>query len=120
MPKARKKNSAKMSTAQSRALRTSQSAGAGTRPASANSAASAQPVATNRRFVSPRVAGPQSLILPSMVALGCWGMAFSFAYFYNDPNHLLFAGMAVLMALLWTFSFGVRVRKLLLVRQRSR
>jgi hypothetical protein len=53
-----------------------------------------------------------------MVALGCWGMAFSFFVFSRDANHVLFAGMAVLMALLWTFSVGVRVRKLLMLRQR--
>jgi hypothetical protein len=119
MPKARKKKSAKMSTAQSRALRVSQQTGGGSRPAPANNAASAQPGAANRRFVSPRVAGPQSLILPSMVALGCWGMAFSFAYFYNDPNHFLFAGLAALMALLWTYSVYIRIRKLRATRQKS-
>jgi hypothetical protein len=54
-----------------------------------------------------------------MVALGCWGMAFSFVYFYNDPNHLLFAGMAALMALLWSYSVFVRIRKLRAMRQQS-
>ncbi|HEY6410101.1 MAG TPA: hypothetical protein VIY29_21810 [Ktedonobacteraceae bacterium] len=71
----------------------------------------------NRRFLSPSVRGPQSLIWPTMVALGCWGMAFSFFVFSQDPNHVLFAAMAALMALLWTFSVGVRVRKLLILRQ---
>jgi hypothetical protein len=36
----------------------------------------------------------------------------------SDPNRSLFGGMAMLMAALWTFSFGTRVRKLLLLRQR--
>lgn len=119
MPKARKKPSAKMSNAQSRARRVSQNADMGTKPAPANKAVSTQPGITNRRFVSPRVAGPQSLILPSMVALGCWGMAFSFAYFYNDPNHVLFAGLAALMALLWTYSVYIRIRKMRAMRQKS-
>ncbi len=119
MPKARKKKSAKMSNAQSRALRVSQNAVAETKPVYANKAVSAQTVVANRRFGSPRAAGPQSLILPSMVALGCWGMAISFAYFYNDPNHLLFAGMAALMALLWTYSVYMRIRKLRAVRQKG-
>ena len=119
MPKATKKKSAKMSNAQSRALRISQNAGAETKPTPANKAVSAQPIVANRRFVSPRVAGPQSLILPSMVALGCWGMAFSFAYFYNDPNHFLFAGMAAVMALLWSYSVYTRIRKLRAMRQKS-
>src|SRR5579863_9033076 len=107
MPKARRKKSAKMSTGQSRTVRVAQNAGASSSEP-ANKAVSAQPVVTKRRFVSPRVAGPQSLILPSMVALGCWGMVISFAYFYNDPNHVLFAGLAALMALLWSYSVYVR------------
>jgi len=48
-----------------------------------------------------------------MVTLGCSGMAFSFLVFSKDANHVLFAGIAVLMALLWTLSVGVRIRKLL-------
>jgi hypothetical protein len=73
----------------------------------------------NRSILSPGVRGPQSLILPGMVVLGCWGMAFSFFVLSTEPNHNLFGGLAVLMALLWTFSFGIRLRKLLLLRQRS-
>ncbi|TME08960.1 MAG: hypothetical protein E6I80_08965 [Chloroflexi bacterium] len=73
---------------------------------------------TNNRPLSPGVRRPQSLVWPVMVALGCWGMAFSFFVFSNDPNHVLFAGIAVLMALMWTFSVVVRIRKLLLLRQR--
>jgi len=38
-------------------------------------------------------------------------MAISFAFFSADPNHYLFAGMAVLMGLMWSFSFGLRIRK---------
>ncbi len=59
------------------------------------------------------------VILPAMVALGCWGMSFSFAYFYNDPNHMIFAAMAALMALLWSYSVFTRIRKLRAVRQKS-
>ena len=75
--------------------------------------------ASNRPFFSPRVAGPQSLIWPCMVALGCWGMALSFYVFSTDANHVLFAGMASLLALLWTFSVVMRVRKLLLLNRKS-
>jgi hypothetical protein len=57
--------------------------------------------------------------MPVMVALGCWGFAFFFLFMYPDPNHVLYGGMAIIMALLWTFSVGVRVRKLLLLRQRA-
>jgi hypothetical protein len=117
MPKTRSKKTVKMNNAQSRASHLSQNPGA--RTGLANKAAVAPPVATNRRLASPRVASGQSLILPSMVALGCWGMAFSFVYFYNDPNHLLFAGMAALMALLWSYSVFVRIRKMRAMRQKS-
>ena len=54
-----------------------------------------------------------ALIMPAMVALGCWGMAFTFTVFSTDPNHLLFGGMAALMALMWSISFGIRMRKVL-------
>jgi hypothetical protein len=117
MPKAKSKKTAKMNNAQSRAPRVSQNSGARTEAGPGSK--SAPSAVTNRRLVLPRVAGPQSLILPSMVALGCWGMAFSFVYFYNDPNHLLFAGMAALMALLWSYSVFVRIRKMRAVRQKS-
>ncbi len=106
-----------MNNAQSRATRLSQNTGA--RTGTGNKAATMPPIAARRRLGAPRVAGPQSLILPSMVTLGCWGMAFSFVYFYNDPNHLLFAGMAALMALLWSYSVFVRIRKMRAMRQKS-
>src|SRR5205807_7387571 len=72
----------------------------------------------NRPFLSPGVRGPQSLIMPGMVALGCWLMAFTLFFLSTDPNRNLFGGMAVLMALLWSFSVGIRVRKLMAQRQK--
>ena len=71
----------------------------------------------NRTFFSPKVASRQSLILPAMVAAGCWLMAYTLIFLTNDTNRYLIGGLAVLMALLWTFSFGVRVRKLLIQRR---
>jgi hypothetical protein len=63
----------------------------------------------------------QSTFFPALVALGCWGMAFSFFFFYADPNHNLYAGMAALMALLWTISFALRLRKIMQAwQQRTR
>src|SRR6202048_1486900 len=120
MPKARRsKKAAKIGTAQSRVVRTSQNTAVAQRgvamPASAPT--SARAAGMGQRFVSPRVAGPQSLVFPSMIALGCWGMAFTLAYFYTDPNRFIFAGMAVLMGLLWTYSVVVRIRKLRALRQ---
>jgi hypothetical protein len=75
--------------------------------------------AGKRRFVSPAVQGPRSLFMPALVALGCWGLALSFTVFSTEPNHVLFGSMAALLALLWTFSFAMRLRKLLLLRQQS-
>jgi hypothetical protein len=48
-----------------------------------------------------------------MVVLGCWGLAIFFVVFSADPNRLLFAGIAVLMALMWSFSLGLRLRKMM-------
>ena len=119
MPKARRsKKAAKIGTAQARTARTSQNTAVAQRNvAMPASVPTSTPAGMNRRFTSPRVAGPQSLVFPAMVALGCWGMAFTLAYFYTDPNRFIFAGMAVLMALLWTYSVVVRLRKLLALRQ---
>jgi len=118
MPKAqkRRKAPARTGTQQSRMANAKQSNSSSPdgRAVSTGSAANA-----NRRFVSPPVSGPQSLVFPGMVALGCWGMAYTLMFLTTDPNRYLFGGIAVLMALLWSFSFGVRVRKLLL-RQKSR
>lgn len=75
--------------------------------------------AVRRRAVAPRPRPLQDLIFPIMVALGCWGMAFTLAFFYTDPNRFLFAGMAALMALLWTYNAVTRIRKALLARQQS-
>jgi hypothetical protein len=49
--------------------------------------------------------------MSALVTLGCWGMAISFAFFSADPNHYLFAGMAALMGLMWSFSLGLRIRR---------
>jgi hypothetical protein len=124
MPKAqkRRKAPAKASTAQSRSASAQQGA-SNTRNVSAPSLTNTNgthAAVANRRFLTPAVSSPQKLIFPAMVASGCWLMAYTMVFLTNDPNRYIFGGMAVLMALLWTFSFGVRVRKLLLLRQRSR
>ena len=125
MPKAQKRRKvpAKASTSQSRIASASQSV-SGPRtiplaPTSNGNATRTSTASVNRRFFSPAVSSPQNLIFPAMVAIGCWLMAFTLIFLTNDPNRYLIGGMAVLIALLWTISFGVRVRKLLL-RQRSR
>jgi hypothetical protein len=112
MPKAqkRRKAPAKASTAQSRVANAQQGA-------SVNNANGANAAIANRRLFSPAVSGPQKLIFPAMVALGCWLMAYTLIFLTSDSNRYIIGGMAVLMALLWTFSFGVRVRKLLLLQK---
>jgi hypothetical protein len=126
MPKTykRRKASTKASTGQSRAANSNVNASS-THKVAATSVSNANANGTNttrisRSFFSPRVAGPRSLIFPAMIAAGCWLMAYTLIFLTNDTNRYLIGGLAVLMALLWTFSFGMRVRKLLLMRQRSR
>ena len=109
MPKARRKRrSAVRGTVQTSQPRTEQSASLQSQRSPANNA-----------FLSPPVRGFQSLIMPAMVAIGSWGLVFYFLFLTGEANHILFGGMAVLMALLWTFSFGIRIRKLLLQRART-
>ena len=118
MPKARKRKKVigRERSTQSRSGNTSQIAAVSQNgysdPALAGNAAR-----VNRPLQTPMVRGPQSLIFPTMVALGCWGMAFTFLFLSTDPNRTIFSVMAALMALLWSFSLGIRVRKL--VQQRS-
>lgn len=72
-----------------------------------------------RPVLTPRVRGPESLIMPIMVALGCWGFAFSFIFFSTEANHVLFGAMAALVALMWSVSVGLRIRKLRSLRQKT-
>lgn len=55
----------------------------------------------------------QNIWMSALVALGCWGLAFSFAFLTTEENHFLFAGMAVLMALMWSYNFSRHLRKTL-------
>ena len=58
-------------------------------------------------------AGSSGVLMTGMVTLGCWGMMIFFFFLYSDPNHVLFGCFAAFMALIWSYSFGVRLRKLL-------
>jgi hypothetical protein len=60
---------------------------------------------------APQRGAFQTLVMPAMVALGCWGLAISFAFFTTDPNRYLYAGMAAVMGLMWAFSFALQLRK---------
>jgi len=68
---------------------------------------------TKRTAQASGMPGSQSLLMSALVSLGCWGLAVSFIFFSTDPNHYLFGGMAALMALMWSFSFGLRLRKVM-------
>ena len=119
MPKARKRTGKYQSNARSGKAPAARSrSDVATRGATAPMPDRTQTLQANRGFLSPGVRGPQSLIMPGMVAMGCWLMAFTLFFLSTDPNRNLFGGMAVLMAALWTFSFGIRMRKLLLLQQR--
>jgi len=113
----KRKKTTNIGNAQPRQARKTQVAS----PANSVATGNALPtVVGSRRRARAQKAHPlQDLIFPIMVALGCWGMAFSLAVFYTDPNRLIFAGMAVLMGLLWTFNAVTRIRKVLLARQQG-
>jgi hypothetical protein len=72
----------------------------------------AQPVvAAPRPRSGGMMQGTQGLMMSAMVALGCWGLAAYYTFVMNDSNHFLFGGFAAVLALLWSFSFGLRVRR---------
>lgn len=88
------------------------------RPSAPVTTAPAKPA--KRAFGSPATRNAQSLVTPVIVALGCWGLAASFAFFYaTDPNHLLYAAVAAAMALIWTIICANRAYKLYMLRQRA-
>lgn len=102
MPKAksRKRGKAKSNTT-ARTSRVTQT------DASVSADAPVKSQAARRRASS----GSQGFVMAGMVALGCWGMAVSFIFFTTDPNRYVYGGIAVLMALMWSSMFGIRLRK---------
>jgi hypothetical protein len=111
MPKASsaRKKPAKIGTVLAAQQRAAPSADGASRPATAQPGPSSARV----RRVPAQSGMAQNLAFPLMVALGCWGMAFTLAYFYtSDPNHLLFAGMAALMGLFWTYNVYARYTRM--------
>ncbi|GCE05459.1 hypothetical protein [Dictyobacter aurantiacus] len=54
--------------------------------------------------------GAIRLAMGAVVAVGCWFMAYTFTLL-ESPNRYLFAGMMTLIALMWSISFCVRLRK---------
>ena len=70
-----------------------------------------------KKTQNPRTKAAENLFMPSLVALGCWGLAFSFIFLTSDTNHYLYGGMAVVMAVMWTVMVIMRVNKMRQVRQ---
>ena len=58
-----------------------------------------------------RSGSTQALVMAGMVAVGCWGLAFTFIFLTTTQNHVLIGGMIAVMALMWSFSFAMRIRK---------
>lgn len=58
----------------------------------------------------------QNVVFSAMVGLGCWGMAFFFAFLYADPNHYLYGGIMALTALGWSI---IATRRWSTYRQRA-
>lgn len=79
--------------------------------ASVNAIAPPAPVRRVAKASATQASGTQALVMSAMVSVGCWGMAFAFTFLTNEQNHLLFGGIAAVMALMWSVSFGMRIRK---------
>lgn len=58
-----------------------------------------------------RAGATQALVMSGMVAVGCWGLAFTFIFLTTTQNHVLLGGMIAVMAVMWSFSFALRTRK---------
>ncbi len=62
----------------------------------------------------------QGMLMPAFVALGCWGLAISFLFFFPDPNHVLYGGMAAAMGLIWSIIVGLRISRVLRMSREGR
>ena len=106
MPKSktRKRRGGKSSTTSARSQVPAQATGASGSP----DAAAAVARGTNVPFKPNNYSG---LTMSCLAALGCWGYAYYLLTFSNDANRYLYMGLAILLALLWSISFGVRLRR---------
>jgi len=72
------------------------------------------------RRPASRMDAAQVIIMPAFVALGCWGLAISFLFFFPDPNHVLYGAMAAAMGLIWSIIVGLRIRRVLRMSSEGR
>jgi hypothetical protein len=76
--------------------------------------------ASQSSVMASRMDAAQGLLMPSFVALGCWGLAISFIFFFPDPNHNLYGGMAAAMGLIWSIIVGLRIARVLRMSREGR
>lgn len=76
--------------------------------------------ATRGAVAASRMDAAQGMLMPAFVALGCWGLAISFLFFFPDPNHILYGGMAAAMGLIWTIIVGLRISRVLRMSREGR
>ena len=92
-----------------------------TKPTQQNSTLS-----TNRRntrrsnATASRIEATQGVLMPAFVALGSWGLAISFLFFFPDPNHVLYSGMAAAMGLIWSIIVGLRISRVMRMSREGR
>lgn len=58
-----------------------------------------------------RSGSTQALVMSGMLAVGCWGLAFTFIFLTTTQNHVLLGGMIAVIAAMWSYSFALRLRK---------
>jgi hypothetical protein len=64
--------------------------------------------ARRARSVPPR--GGRNLVTAACIALGCWGVAFTYTFLTIDPNRYVYGGMMAVIALIWSVLCVLRLR----------
>ncbi len=70
--------------------------------------------------VASRMDVAQGVLMPTFVALGCFGLAISFFFFFPDTNHTLYGGMAAAMGIIWSIIVGLRVTRVMRMSREGR
>ncbi len=100
---------------------TQRSAAQGTRQLQqSNTSSTSRKNATRGSVVASRMDAAQGMLMPAFVALGCWGLAISFLFFFPDPNHILYGGLAAAMGLIWSIIVGLRISRVMRMSREGR
>ncbi len=75
---------------------------------------------TRGSVAASRMDAAQGMLMPAFVALGCWGLAISFLFFFPDPNHVLYGGLAAAMGLIWSIIVGLRISRVMRMSREGR